>query len=394
MPTPLMSKNPNLMHLLALLLEVVSRLQTDVTKIGTIERVRSTYRLYYRRSGERKREKKRERKTAGIPTSYRRLGVSRLVKEDWEYWLRMFGKKLGQQLVDIRVQLSIIYQVSLTLFLSLLSLSLSLSLSPSHRVEKSTKNTKNFILPILTHFCPFCPFLPIWAKPKFTGTMGNGQNKKVTPPLSKQLCCSGGATGSVVVSRLQTDVTKIGTIERVRSTYRLYYRRSGERKREKKRERNAAVDTCDDNCCLAAQSVHSPLGLAFGPVRELTDVEHVKTIASVVNRSREESKGIKMCSVLALVGVDTHEKSLTHLPLRIGLRTFHWCHFVGNGQVLGGRRPTFKLYLQPFSRKLTSKVLKIGSMLQYSRTPVFRDLRGKSFCPVNHFARYIVVKYC
>eukprot|EP00116_Pleurobrachia_bachei_P019206 sb/3479468/ len=32
------------------------------------------------------------------------------------------------------------------------------------------------------------------------------------------------------------------------------------------------------------------------------------------------------------------------LPLRNGLETFHrWCHFVGNGQVMGGRRRTFKL---------------------------------------------------
>eukprot|EP00116_Pleurobrachia_bachei_P009007 sb/3469269/ len=44
------------------------------------------------------------------------------------------------------------------------------------------------------------------------------------------------------------------------------------------------------------------------------------TVSSILNNSlgintwsREESKGIKMCSVLALVGVDTHEKSLSHL---------------------------------------------------------------------------------
>jgi hypothetical protein len=32
--------------------------------------------------------------------------------------------------------------------------------------------------------------------------------------------------------------------------------------------------------------------------------------------------------------------------------TFHWCHFKGNGKVMWGRRRTFKLYLQPFSRYL------------------------------------------
>eukprot|EP00116_Pleurobrachia_bachei_P012288 sb/3472550/ len=46
-------------------------------------------------------------------------------------------------------------------------------------------------------------------------------------------------------------------------------------------------------------------------------------------------------------------------PLRNGLEAFHWCHFVGYSQVMGGRRRTFKLYLQPFSRYLAFKMLKI-----------------------------------
>eukprot|EP00116_Pleurobrachia_bachei_P006128 sb/3466390/ len=36
-------------------------------------------------------------------------------------------------------------------------------------------------------------------------------------------------------------------------------------------------------------------------------------------------------------------------PLRNGLETFHGCHFVDNGQFMGGLGRTFKLYLQPFS---------------------------------------------
>ena len=31
--------------------------------------------------------------------------------------------------------------------------------------------------------------------------------------------------------------------------------------------------------------------------------------------------------------------------------------------------------------------------LYYSRTPIYRDARGKGFCPVNRGARYIGVKY-
>eukprot|EP00116_Pleurobrachia_bachei_P015884 sb/3476146/ len=52
-----------------------------------------------------------------------------------------------------------------------------------------------------------------------------------------------------------------------------------------------------------------------------------------------------------------------------GLETFHWCHFVGNGQIMGGRRRTFKLYLQPFSRYLALKVLKIGRFTIELKSP-------------------------
>ena len=33
------------------------------------------------------------------------------------------------------------------------------------------------------------------------------------------------------------------------------------------------------------------------------------------------------------------------------------------------------------------------SIPYYSRTPIYRDARGKGFCPVNRGARYIGVKY-
>eukprot|EP00116_Pleurobrachia_bachei_P012290 sb/3472552/ len=68
---------------------------------------------------------------------------------------------------------------------------------------------------------------------------------------------------------------------------------------------------------------------------------------SHLERSRDKTEGTKMISVLKLVGVGAGIKSLSHLPLRNGLETFHWCHLVGNSQVMGGRRRTFKLYLQP-----------------------------------------------
>eukprot|EP00116_Pleurobrachia_bachei_P003334 sb/3463596/ len=72
--------------------------------------------------------------------------------------------------------------------------------------------------------------------------------------------------------------------------------------------------------------------------------------------SRDKNEGTRVISVFELVGVDTGIKSLSHLPLRNGLETFHWCHFVGNGQVMGGRLRTFKLYFQPFSRYLDLKI--------------------------------------
>eukprot|EP00116_Pleurobrachia_bachei_P014778 sb/3475040/ len=41
-----------------------------------------------------------------------------------------------------------------------------------------------------------------------------------------------------------------------------------------------------------------------------------------------------------------------------------------------------------------TRTLFIPSFYKYSRTPIYRDARGKGFCPVNRGARYTEVKYC
>ena len=57
------------------------------------------------------------------------------------------------------------------------------NLNQAIELKKRHITLKFSFCPFLPIFAHVCPFLPIWAKPKFAGTLGNGQKKGDDPPF-------------------------------------------------------------------------------------------------------------------------------------------------------------------------------------------------------------------